>query len=212
MENFSLFDIAIIILILLLGLKGIFRGFIKESFSLIGLVGGIFVASRYGDVVGSAIEKNFYHFQNESAQSLVGFLIVLALFWGFFVFLGTIFSSIANPKGSMSVVEKVLGFVVGSIKVFFIFSIIFYILSNIEIIQANLQKYVQKSAVYPYFVKTGEYIVKIRKSEEKRVQEETSSINQENTGSLEDTSKEKQQEEASEEKENIEIESNSSAN
>ncbi len=166
MENFSLFDVAVIILTLLLGLKGIFRGFIKESFSLIGLVGGIFVASRYADAVGEAIEKNFYHFQNGSAQSLVGFLIVLALFWGFFVFLGTVFSSIANPKGNMSVVEKVLGFVVGSVKVFFIFSIIFYILSTIEIVRANLQKYVQKSEVYPYLIKTGEYIVKIKKDKD----------------------------------------------
>jgi len=166
MENFSLFDVAIVVLILILGLKGIFRGFIKESFSLIGLVGGIFIASRYGDAVGEAIEKNFYHFQNESAQSLVGFLIVLALFWGFFIFLGTIFSSLANPKGNMSVMEQVLGFVVGSLKVFFIFSIIFYILSNIEILQANLQKYVKQSAVYPYLIKTGEYIVRIKKPQE----------------------------------------------
>ncbi len=172
MENFSLFDIAVVVLILLLGLKGIFRGFIKESFSLIGLVGGIFVASRYGDMVGNTIDQSFYHFQNHSALSLVGFLVVLALFWLVAVFLGTLFSGFAN-SGSMSIIQQILGFVVGVVKVFLIFSIIFYILANIEIIKSNLEKYVSKSAIYPYFMKTGAYIVKIKPLKEEK--EETKS-------------------------------------
>lgn len=172
MENFSLFDVAVVVLILLLGLKGIFRGFIKESFSLIGLVGGIFIASRYGDAVGNMIDKNFYHFQNHSALSLVGFLGVLAAFWLIAVFIGTLFSGFVN-SGSLGIIQQILGFVVGVIKVFLIFSIIFYVLANIEIIKSNLEKYVSKSVIYPYFMKTGAYIVKIKPLQEEKKAEES---------------------------------------
>ena len=44
MQDFSLFDLIIIAITLLLGLKGLFRGLVKEVFGLLGIVGAIFVA------------------------------------------------------------------------------------------------------------------------------------------------------------------------
>ncbi len=158
MEHITFFDVVVILFILFLGLKGIFRGFIKEAFSLVGLVGGIFIASRYGDELGNFIDKNLYHFQNHAALSLVGFLIVLAAFWIAAVLLGALFSSLV--KESISILDRVFGFLVGILKVFFIVSIIIYIISSIDILKTNLEKYVSKSFLYPYLIKTGSYILK----------------------------------------------------
>ncbi len=167
MDHITFFDVVVILFILFLGLKGIFRGFIKEAFSLVGLVGGIFIASRYGDELGNFIDKNLYHFQNHAALSLVGFLIVLIAFWIAAILLGALFSSLI--KESISVLDRIFGFLVGILKVFFIVSIIIYIISTIDILKTNLEKYVSKSFLYPYLIKTGSYILKnkeIKSSEE----------------------------------------------
>jgi len=44
MENLNYFDIVVLGLVVLLGLKGFLRGFIKEAFAFIGIVGGFFIA------------------------------------------------------------------------------------------------------------------------------------------------------------------------
>jgi membrane protein required for colicin V production len=51
--DFSIFDLIVGSIILLLGLKGILNGFFKELFGLIGIVGGIFVGSRVANEVGT---------------------------------------------------------------------------------------------------------------------------------------------------------------
>lgn len=52
MDNLNIFDTVTLVIIVLIGLKGLFRGFIKEAFALIGIVGGVFVASRLARDVG----------------------------------------------------------------------------------------------------------------------------------------------------------------
>ncbi|EPD5732334.1 CvpA family protein, partial [Campylobacter jejuni] len=45
--NFYWFDAFILGFTLLLGLKGIINGLIKEIFGLLGIIGGVFIASKY---------------------------------------------------------------------------------------------------------------------------------------------------------------------
>ena len=51
MNSFSYFDLVVGLLIVLVGLKGIVNGFIREVFGLIGIVGGVFIASVYATEV-----------------------------------------------------------------------------------------------------------------------------------------------------------------
>ena len=55
MQNIAIFDLVIITITLLLGLKGLFRGIIKEIFGIIGIIGAIFVASRISTQTGELI-------------------------------------------------------------------------------------------------------------------------------------------------------------
>jgi len=71
--EFNYFDLVASIIILLLGLKGILNGFFKEIFGLIGIIGGIFIASRFGSDVGNYLNDLIFNFTNEGAVSFTGF-------------------------------------------------------------------------------------------------------------------------------------------
>ena len=83
--NFYWFDVFILGFTLLLGLKGILNGLIKEAFGLLGIVGGVFIASKYSNQAALFIQDTFYKIQNESLASFVGFLALLILFWKSFI-------------------------------------------------------------------------------------------------------------------------------
>ena len=160
MENVSLFDIISLALILILGIKGIINGFIKEAFGLIGIVGGIFLASRYAQVAGEMIHNNFYNFGNMASLYLIGFISVLIIFWLLCIFLGFILARLLKMSG-LGALDKLAGFFVGSLKIFLVFSILAIALSNIAFIKSRTDKYMSKSFMYPIFIEVGRYIVKL---------------------------------------------------
>ena len=55
MQEFTIFDMVVLGITLVLGLKGLFRGLIKEIFGIIGIIGAIFVASRISGDIGNLI-------------------------------------------------------------------------------------------------------------------------------------------------------------
>ena len=160
MDGFNTFDLIILSITLLLGLKGIVNGFLKELFGLIGIVGGIFVASRYSSDVGEFINENLFKFQNEAAISITGFVIGFGLFWIGAILLGKFFTTLSSASG-LGGVNRIFGFLIGSGKIFLIFSIIAYGISNIQVIKKNIDKHVETSQIYPLLLETGQYIVKL---------------------------------------------------
>ena len=65
--DLNYFDVAVGSVVLLLGLKGLLNGFSKEVFGLIGIVGGVFVASHLGGVIGKFISDYLFHFESATA-------------------------------------------------------------------------------------------------------------------------------------------------
>jgi len=159
MENLSIFDIISVSLILILGIKGVINGFIKELLGLVGIVGGIFIASRYAEEAGALINQNIYKLDSSATIYLAGFIAVLVLFWLASIFLGHILESILNMSG-LGMINKLAGFAVGSAKIFLVFSILAVTLSNIEFIKSKTDEYLSTSFMYPIFVETGTFIVK----------------------------------------------------
>ncbi len=160
MENVSMFDVISIALILILGIKGIINGFIKEVFGLIGIIGGIYFASRYAPEAGGLINDHVYHFSNQASMYLFGFIGVLVVFWVSSIFLGYIIAQALRISG-LSAIDKLAGFAVGSMKIFFVFSIFTVTLNNIEFIKERIEPYAQKSIMFPIFTEAGHYIVKL---------------------------------------------------
>ena len=159
MQDFSIFDIIIIAITLALGLKGLFKGFIKEVFGLVGIIGGIFVASRFADVVGMPIAKTLV-ITNEATISLIGFVVTLILFWAFIYILGTVISKIFSLSG-LGFIDRLFGFIFGSAKIFLILAVISHSLYQIESFKDKLDTKFSTSLVFPLLLKTGSYIVKL---------------------------------------------------
>jgi membrane protein required for colicin V production len=159
MEGINIFDIIIVSLTVLLGLKGLFRGFIKEFFALFGIVGGVFIASRLSTQVGEVIDK-IIPFDNNNTMVLVGFIIAIAIFWILAYIVGIMLSKVFSLSG-LGLFDKVLGFIFGAMKIFLLFSIITFSVSQIESINKKIDKNLANSIVFPILKETGAYIIKL---------------------------------------------------
>ncbi len=159
MENINLFDVIVLSLVVILGLKGLFRGLTKELFGLIGIVGGVFIASRLAKTTGEIV-NGIIPVDNESTILLIGFIVTLVLFWIIAYILGMVLEKVFSASG-LGVFDRLLGFLFGAGKIFLLFSIIAYATSQVKMINDNIQPKLQDSIVFPLLSATGSYIIKL---------------------------------------------------
>ncbi len=158
--EFNYFDLIATIIILFLGLKGIINGFFKEVFGLVGIVGGIFIASRVGDEVGQTLSDLIFNFQSHAAISFTGFIATLFVFWLAMLGVGFVFKKLSILSG-LGPLDKILGFIFGASKFFFIAAVIAHAVYNIKAVKSTISPYVQTSILFPILVDTGSYIMKL---------------------------------------------------
>ena len=158
--DLNYFDVAVGSIVLLLGLKGLLNGFLKEVFGMIGIVGGVFVASHLGGYIGKILSDSVFHFETATAINLMGFIFALGIFWLLMVALGSGFKKLSTLSG-LGAVDQVLGFVVGSSKFFFILSIIVYALFSVTAIRENFEEKMADSIFYEPMMATGNFILHI---------------------------------------------------
>jgi membrane protein required for colicin V production len=178
--DFSWFDILVVAFILLIGIRGLVNGFIKEVFNLLGLIGGIFLASRFAPNVGKIINENIYAIQNEAAVKLVGFVIILLSFWIFCLIVGLVASKLII-LGELTSLNKLFGFIFNCLKTFLIFSVIVFALSNIDFIRKQLDSALENSFMYASLLSVGSKIVNI---DIKAVQDNATQIIKDNVTEL----------------------------
>jgi len=159
LENFVVLDIIVVSLIVILGLKGLFRGIIKELFGLIGIVGGVFIASRLAKDTGYLV-NDFIPMSNENTILLVGFVASLIVFWILAYLLGIVLQKIFDASG-LGIFDRIFGFLFGAGKVFLLFAIIAYAISQVKVINDNLAPKVANSFMFPLLKDTGGYIIKL---------------------------------------------------
>lgn len=158
--DINYFDLVVAVVILLLGIKGILNGFFKELFGLIGIVGGIFIASRVSLDVGNFLNDAIFHFDTHSAISFVGFLSTLALFWLSMVAIGHFFKRLGALSG-LGGLDRLFGFLFGSGKFFLIAAVIAYAVNNIQAVRNNIKEPMANSILFPILVETGGFVMQI---------------------------------------------------
>ncbi len=162
MQNFTAFDMVIISITVLLGLRGLLRGFIKEVFGLIGIIGGIFIASRMADEIGTIIAP-ILALENNATIKLIGFTGLIG-FWIIFYLFGVLLSKIFSASG-LGLFDRIFGFIFGSAKIFLIFSVITYGIYQIKTFKNLMNETITSSITFPLLVDAGKYIVKLDPSE-----------------------------------------------
>jgi membrane protein required for colicin V production len=197
--EFNYFDIVAAVIILLLGLKGIINGFFKEVFGLVGIIGGLFIASRVGNEVGQYLSDMFLKLTNTSAINFTGFLVTLAVFWLFMVLVGGIFKKLSFMSG-LGIIDRLFGFVFGAGKFFLIAAVIAHAAYNIKVAKTAIDESSMKNSVlFPIMVKTGAYIMKIDPTEvTKDINEQIDKTTKKVTQGVSDTATKKVEEGAKE--------------
>jgi len=158
--DLNYFDVAVGSIVLLLGLKGLLNGFSKELFGLIGIIGGLFVASHIGGAIGKFLNDLIFDFETATAINLMGFVFSVAIFWLLMVALGAGFKRLSTLSGLGSV-DKILGFIVGASKFFFILSVIIYALFSVTAIRENFGEKMKNSIFFEPMFATGDFILHI---------------------------------------------------
>lgn len=159
MENINIFDIVVVVMVVLLGLKGLFRGITKELFGLIGIVGGVFIASRLANDVGN-FANSIIPMDNENTILLSGFVVALVVFWIIAYILGMVISKIFSLSG-LGIFDRIFGFIFGAGKIFLLFSIIAYAVTQVKVVNDNIQPKLKDSMVFPLLSETGSYIIQL---------------------------------------------------
>lgn len=159
MQDFAVFDLIIIAITLILGLKGLFRGLIKEVFGIIGIIGAIFVASRISKEVGDLLAPVLV-LENEATIKLIGFVVSLVGVWLVVYSAGVIVSKIFSASG-LGVIDRIFGFVFGAAKIFLIFSVISYALYQVQSFKKVIDEKFATSIVMPHLISVGSYIIKL---------------------------------------------------
>jgi len=159
MQDFAIFDLIILSITLILGLKGLFRGLIKEVFGIIGIIGAIFVASRISKEIGDLIAPILV-LENEATIKLIGFITALIAVWLVVYSAGIIVSKIFSASG-LGIVDRIFGFVFGAAKIFLIFSVIAYALYQVQSFKKVIDEKFANSVVMPHLISVGSYIIKL---------------------------------------------------
>ena len=159
MQDFAIFDLIILSITLILGLKGLFRGLIKEVFGIIGIIGAIFVASRISKEIGDLIARILV-LENEATIKLIGFVVALVAVWLVVYSAGVIVRKIFAASG-LGIVDRIFGFVFGAAKIFLIFSVIAYALYQVQSFKKVIDEKFADSIVMPHLISVGSYIIKL---------------------------------------------------
>lgn len=160
------FDIIIVFIIIILSLKGLFNGFLRELFSALGIVGGVLIASRFSQVTGQAL-NSLFNFQSQTLVNLIGFMFVLGVIWIASIIIAEILVRFAKFI-RLGAADKFLGVFMAGIKIFLVLSIILSAFSKINFLDNFTNKLQAGSKIYPLMINVGSVIMKTELASEIR--------------------------------------------
>jgi len=157
-------DITIASLVVILSIKGFVNGFLRELFGFLGLIGGVFIASRYFELAGDYLYKKVYQLDNITLLNLIGFISIISIVWFLVSIIGSIVSYMASKHKKKGLISRILGTLLSGVKYFLLFSVILISVLNVEFIKDNTAKYIDlnNSKLYPYLSEYGEEIINLK--------------------------------------------------
>lgn len=142
----SILDIILLIVLIYAGFNGFRKGLIAQAAKLAALIVGIWGAIRFSDFTANLIAKHFT--VNAQYLSLLAFAITfIALVVGVH-FLGIVLEKVLK-LALLGIVNKLLGMVLGFLKMALIASVILIIVDNLNVkLKFMPEGYGEKSFLY----------------------------------------------------------------
>jgi len=147
------FDGGVVLASLFFGLKGLLAGVIAESANFFGILGGIFVASHVAKAIASGLKNIFATVDIAILEAVVFFTI-----FGIFIFISKIVIDYFQDK-IVTQPERVIGYLVATVKYFLIFSIFIAVLSSTPSLKKRVDSIVLDSKLYSYMVEIGKFFL-----------------------------------------------------
>lgn len=160
LHGFNWFDLALLLVVLLLGVKGFINGLMREVFGLVGLIGGIIIAARFNTKAGSLISEHIYKFEKSAMADAVGFIALFIGFWLLCIFLGALMRRLVGLSG-LGFVDRLGGFIAGGAKVFLILSALLAVLMRMNFIGEVIKPVIGNSTAYTMLLNTGAWVLNL---------------------------------------------------
>jgi membrane protein required for colicin V production len=137
------FDIVFVGVVLFFALKGILSGFKVELMNLIGVVGGVFVASRVAKLYSTKVESSLDFIKNEAmAESLLFFVTFASIF---------LVAKLLTPANNLSFdrtpLSKLGGYLLAVVKYAVVFSIVVSVLLHTPL-KSKIEEKTKESRLY----------------------------------------------------------------
>ena len=143
------FDILITVITGFFIIRGLFRGFIKEFFSILGVFAGFFVATRYYGAAASLIPGDIL---NPAYLSIVGFLILFIFVYFIISVLGVIIKYLLKIT-MLGLVDRAFGAIAGTFKGVLITTVL--LLALVAFLPAG-SPFITRSRLAPHLISTTE--------------------------------------------------------
>lgn|GEM_PF-100875 len=162
-NNLNYLDITLVSLLVILAIKGFVNGFLKELFGVIGLVGGIFLASKEYLQVAQYIDQKISPIENQALLNLTGFVAIAIGFWILSSIVGIIVSYFANKNSKMGLVSRLMGMAMSGGKYALLFAVVIVSLLNIPLIKESVEPRLDlnNSKLYPYIKEYGNEVINL---------------------------------------------------
>ncbi|MDU7693085.1 MAG: CvpA family protein [Helicobacter sp.] len=129
----SYIDIGVLSIVLIVGLRGLYGGLLREIFTFFGVLVGVFVASFYSQELILFFSQNVYAFKSATLTQFVAFVAILFVIYIIFLLLGIGASRLSKFAG-LGLLDRILGYIFACLKTFAILSFLLYGLMQIKFV------------------------------------------------------------------------------
>lgn len=161
METKHYVDIAVIIIVAVLGLRGLKNGLIHEIMGVLGVVLGIYFASKYCIDGARYIELVGLSFENRHILLMFAFILILALVWIGFLVLGVIVARFVVILPEIAIINYFGGYVFSALKYFVILCVVVYGLTQVGFLKDPIKELTEGTRSYPIMYEVAEKIMSI---------------------------------------------------
>ena len=130
MSMVDLFDLAMVLVVVFFAVKGVFRGFINELFSLLGLFAGLYFGFHYADTV-DALLLEWLPVLNATLSRIVAVALIFFVVCVICALVGKLFS-MALHAAALGTLDRFCGLLAGAAKGAAVVAIVVVVLSRME--------------------------------------------------------------------------------